>query len=102
MTDLDDKTSELIAKLLSEDNAYLNYYDDVYGADGSDDSEDGGYGRRKKAKKGLIGMALSMKQPSSGQGQAHTITHRQWISIRAVSDFLHSGLHPPAEFGLKG
>lgn len=54
MADADDKTSELIAKLLSEDNAYGNYYDQDNGAEASEESDYEGKGRRKKAKKGLM------------------------------------------------
>ena len=52
MGDVDDKTSALIAKLLSEDNAYADYGEQEYALDESDDSDYGGHGRRKKAKKG--------------------------------------------------
>ncbi len=52
MGDVDDKTSALIAKLLSEDNAYAEYSEQEYAVDVSDDSDYGGHRRRKKAKKG--------------------------------------------------
>lgn len=52
MGDADDKTSALIAKLLSEDNAYADYSEQEYAMDDSDDSEYGDHGRKKRAKKG--------------------------------------------------
>lgn len=52
MGDVDDKTSALIAKLLSEDNAYADYFEQEYALEESDDSDYGGNGRKKKAKKG--------------------------------------------------
>ncbi|BDA42520.1 probable histone H2A deubiquitinase MYSM1 at C-terminar half [Coccomyxa sp. Obi] len=52
MGDVDDKTSALIAKLLSEDNAYADYCEQEYALQESDDSDYGVNGRKKKAKKG--------------------------------------------------
>jgi hypothetical protein len=54
MTSVDEKTTELIAKILSEDNAYANYYDQEFGMEASDDDSDYvRHVRRKKGKKGV-------------------------------------------------
>lgn len=57
MGDVDDKTSALIAKLLSEDNAYADYGEQEYALQESDDSDYGGSSRKKKAKKGTVMQA---------------------------------------------
>lgn len=60
MADVDDKTSALIAKLLSEDNAYTDYCEQEYALQESDDSDYGGNGRKKKAKKGAHANVLEL------------------------------------------
>ena len=56
----DDETNALIAKLLSEDNAYADYYDDD--AHHTDDAEgsDADFGSSRRPKKTRKGISIAL------------------------------------------